>query len=186
MELNKIAIGVADMLEVRRNAVAEASSVSGSAERDYAIALNEAFADMSVAWYTIEHNAKGVEADLVHTEKAALFKVLHEKHHKGKHPNPSTPWARIRKEAADQIKAAVLREAAESGAEIPADLMESAESTGARHRRSLTLRYTENLTADYKAGKRAEKEGTIQQREAAALVHIASALSALGIDISAL
>jgi hypothetical protein len=92
----------------------------------------------------------------------------------------------VRKEAADQIKAAVLREAAESGAEIPAELMESAESTGARHRKSLTLRFTENLTADYKAGKRAEKDGTIQQREAAALVHIASALGALGIDISAL
>lgn len=186
MELNQITAAVADMLAARRLAVAEASSLSGSAERDYAVALNEAFADMSVAWFTIEHNAKGAEAELVHAEKAAFFKVLHEKHHKGKHPNPSTPWARVRKEAADQIKAAILRDAAESGAEIPADLMESAESTGARHRKSLTLRFTENLTADYKAGKRAEKDGTIQQREAAALVHIASALGALGIDISAL
>jgi hypothetical protein len=186
MQLNQISSAVADMLAVRRLAVAEASSLSGSAERDYAVALNEAFEGLSVAWFTIEHNAKGAEAELIHAEKAAFFKVLHEKHHKGKHPNPSTPWARVRKEAADQIKAAVLREAAESGAEIPAELMESAESTGARHRKSLTLRFTENLTADYKAGKRAEKDGTIQQREAAALVHIASALGALGIDISAL
>ncbi len=186
MELNQIASAVADMLAVRRLAVAEASSVSGSAERDYALALNDAFAGLSVAWFTIEHNAKGAEAELIHAEKAAFFKVLHEKHYKGKHPNPSVPWGRVRKLAADEIREAIKREAAASGAELPADLMESADSTGARHRKSLTLRFTENLTADYKAGRRAEKDGTIQQREAAALVHIASALGALGIDISAL
>ncbi len=186
MELNQITAAVADMLAARRLAVAEASSLSGSAERDYAVALNEAFADMSVAWFTIEHNAKGAEANLVHAEKAAFFKVLHEKHHKGKHPNPSTPWARVRKEAADQVKAAVLREAAESGAEIPAELMESAESTGARHRKSLTLRMTDELSALYKAGRKAETSGEILKREADALAYVASALGALGIDISAL
>ena len=186
MELNKIASAVADMLTERRNAVAEASSVSGSAERDYAVALNEAFGGLSVAWFTIEHNAKGAEAELIHAEKAAFFKVLHEKHYKGKHPNPSVPWGRVRKLAADEIREAIKREAAASGAELPADLMESADSTGARHRKSLTLRMTDELSALYKAGRKAETSGEIQQREAAALVHIASALGALGIDISAL
>ena len=186
MELNKISSAVADMLAVRRLAVAEASSVSGSAERDYAVALNEAFEGLSVAWFTIEHNAKGAEAELIHAEKAAFFKVLHEKHYKGKHPNPSVPWGRVRKLAADEIREAIKREAAASGAELPADLMESADSTGARHRKSLTLRFTDELSALYKAGRKAETSGEIQQREAAALVHIASALGALGIDISAL
>jgi len=186
MELNKIASAVADMLTERRNAVAEASSVSGSAERDYAVALNEAFEGLSVAWFTIEHNAKGAEAELIHAEKAAFFKVLHEKHYKGKHPNPSVPWGRVRKLAADEIREAIKREAAASGAELPAELMESADSTGARHRKSLTLRMTDELSALYKAGRKAETSGEIQQREAAALVHIASALGALGIDISAL
>ena len=45
---------------------------------------------------------------------------------------------------------------------------------------------TDELSALYKAGRKAETSGEIQQREAAALVHIASALGALGIDISAL
>jgi hypothetical protein len=186
MQLNQISSAVADMLAVRRLAVAEASSLSGSAERDYAVALNEAFEGLSVAWFTIEHNAKGAEAELIHAEKAAFFKVLHEKHHKGKHPNPSTPWARVRKEAADQIKAAVLREAAESGAEIPAELMESAESTGARHRKSLTLAFVSELSPLYRRGRKAEKEGTIQKREAAAFAHIAAALTELGVDLATL
>jgi hypothetical protein len=186
MEMNQITLAVADLVAARRTQAAEAAAGMGSAEREYGEALNEAFAGLSVAWFTIEHNAKGAEANLVHAEKAAYFKVLNEKHPSGKYPNPSVPWARVRKYAAESIREAIKREAAESGAEIPAELMESAESTGARHRKSLTLRMTDELSALYKAGRKSETSGEILKREADALTYIASALGALGIDISAL
>ena len=183
MSINHITAAVADVIARARESAAEAAGRSYGAERAYAKALNDAFGELSVAWFTVEHNAKGAEADIVHAEKAAYFKALHAKHPAGKYPNPSVPWARVRKYAQEELKAAfggADDESGESGGEG------SGESVGAKHSRSLTLRYTEELTALFKAGRRAEKEGVIQSKEAQALVHISSALGALGIDISAL
>lgn len=182
MSINHITAAVADIVAKARESAAEAAGRSYGAERAYAKTLNDAFGELSVAWFTVEHNAKGAEAELVHAEKAAYFKALHAKHPAGKYPNPSVPWARVRKYAQEELRAA-FGGADESEGEAGEG---SGESVGAKHSRSLTLRFTEELTALFKAGRRAEKEGVIQSKEAQALVHIASALGALGLDISTL
>jgi hypothetical protein len=149
--------------------------------REYSITLNEAFAGLSVAWFTIEHTAKGAEAELIHAEKRAFFKALNDKHPKGKYPNPSTIWARVRKSGQEEL-ALAFGSAEADGAE-GADT-EAEGSGNARHAKSLTLRYIDELTTLYKAGRRAERDGVITSKEAQAHVHIASALGALGIDIA--
>lgn len=80
----------------------------------------------------------------------------------GGHSNPSVAWGRVVKEA----KAA-----------------EAEESDGANHTRSLTLRLIEELTKLHKAGAKAETKG---ERESNALTYVASALAAMGVDISTL
>lgn len=179
MTLNTITRAVSSIVESARNEAASAAARNYGAEREYAKVLNEHFADLSIAWFTVEHNAKGAEAELVHAEKAAYFKVLHEKHPAGKYPNPSVPWGRVRKYAQEELSLAF------GSADTDTDTDTEAEGSGnARHTRSLTLRYTEELSALYKAGKRAEREGVITSKESQVHVHIASALGALGIDIS--
>lgn len=81
----------------------------------------------------------------------------------GGHSNPSVAWGRVVKEA----------KAAES----------DEESNGANHTRSLTLRLIEELTKLHKAGIKAESKG---EREENALTYVASALGAMGVDISTL
>lgn len=81
----------------------------------------------------------------------------------GGHSNPSVAWGRVVKEA----------KAAES----------DEESNGANHTRSLTLRLIEELTKLHKAGAKAETKG---ERESNALTYVASALAAMGVDISTL
>lgn len=183
MELNQIASAIADMVAAAREGAAEAAGRSYGAEREYARALNDA---LPPTWFKVEHNDKGAEANLVHAEKALYFKALHEKHPAKKYPNPSVPWARVRKYAQEELEADIRKQAAESGEALPEGAAESAESTGARHRKTLTLAMVDELTPLYKRGRKAETEGTILQREAKALVHIASALGELGIDIAAL
>jgi len=179
MSINQIVSAVSSIVAEAREQAAEAAGRSYGAEREYAKALNEHFDTLSVAWFTIEHNAKGAEAELVHAEKRAYFKALNDKHPTGKYPNPSVPFARVRKYAQEELAIAFGTDEAEADTE--------AEGSGnARHTRSLTLRLTEDLSGCYKAGKRAERDGLIQTKEAEALVHIASALGALGIDIAQL
>jgi hypothetical protein len=186
MQLNQVTSVIASLVAERRVAAAEAAAGMGSAEREYGLALSEAFAGLSVQWFTIEHTAKGAEANLVHDEKAAYFKELHSRHPSGKYPNPSVPWARVRKYASDAYRESLKAAAAEAGEAVPTEAAEAAESTGARHRKSLSLRYVDDLTGLFKAGRRAEKDGTINERERQALIHITSALSAMGIDINTL
>jgi hypothetical protein len=181
MSINQIVAAVSSIVAEAREQAAEAAGRSYGAEREYAKALNEHFDTLSVAWFTIEHNAKGAEAEMVHAEKRAYFKALNDKHPTGKYPNPSVPFARVRKYAQEELELAF------GGAEAEGATDTEAEGSGnARHTRSLTLRLTEDLSGCYKAGKRAERDGLIQTKEAEALVHIASALGALGIDISQL
>lgn len=91
-------------------------------------------------------------------EKKAFYAALKA----GGHSNPSVAWGRVVKEA----KAA-----------------EADESNGANHTRSLTLRLIEELTKLHKAGTKAETKG---ERESNALTYVASALAAMGVDISTL
>jgi len=162
----------ANVIDVLRNAVAEATVRAYGAEREYAVALCEVFrieGPWSSQWYMIEHNDKTEVAKPVHAEKKALFKVLNA----AKHTNPSTVWARVRKYAQEHIEGKPEGEGASGEGE--------GESVGAKARRSLTLRFVEELTTLYKAGKNAESMST---KETDAHTYIASALKALGVELS--
>jgi hypothetical protein len=178
MTINQIVGAVKDLVQAARDQAAEAAGRSYGAEREYAKALNAALPE---GWYTVEHSDKGAEAELVHAEKKLYFKALHEKHPAGKYPNTSVPWARVRKYAQEEAEG-VTESAGGEGGEGEGE----SGDVGARHTRSLTLRMTEELTTLFKAGRKAEKEGVIQTREADALVQIGNALQALGLDLATL
>jgi hypothetical protein len=152
------------VIETLRNNVAEANVRAYGAEREYGIALCSV---LPAEWYSVEHRDTSADAKLVHAEKKALFDVLK----KANHTNPSTVWARVRKYAQEHIEGVPEKKEGES------------ESAGAQPNRSLTLRFVEELTLLYKAGKRAE---SMSDKERAAHTYIASALGALGIDIGSL
>lgn len=151
-------------IETLRNNVAEANVRAYGAERDYAVALCSV---LPAEWYLVEHRDTSEQAKLVHAEKKALFDVLK----KANHTNPSTVWARVRKYAQEHIEG------------VPEQKEGESESAGAQPNRSLTLRFVEELTLLYKAGKRAE---SMSDKESAAHAYIAAALGALGIDIGSL
>jgi hypothetical protein len=149
-----------------RNNVAEAVVRAYGAEREYAIKVCEV---LPFAWYLVEHNDKGEEAKLVHTEKKELFKVLNA----AKHSNPSTVWARVRKYAQEYMEP---KKPDADGVIAPTDA-----PVGARQNRSLTLRLIEELTTLYKACKNAD---SLSDKERQAHTHITSALIAMGIDVA--
>ena len=150
-----------------RQGVADAVVRAYGAEREYAIRL---CAELPTQWYKVEHQDKGEDAKKVHAEKKELFKALNA----AKHSNPSTVWARVRKYA---------QEHAEPKPETPegATPEATASSVGARQNRSLTLRLIEELTTLYKATKNAQ---SLSDKERDCQTHIASALTAMGIDLT--
>jgi len=154
-----------NVIDVLRNAVAEAMVRAYGAEREYAIAL---CGTLPFAWYSVEHSDKSEGAKPTHAEKKALLKVLNA----AKHTNPSTVWARVRKYAQEHVEGKPENAEGESA---------EGESVGAKARRSLTLRFVEELTTLYKAGKNAE---SMSAKETDAHTYIASALKALGIDLA--
>jgi len=153
------------VIETLRTNVAEANVRAYGAEREYGIALCSV---LPVEWYLVEHKDTSEQAKLVHAEKKALFDVLK----KANHTNPSTVWARVRKYAQAHIEGDAKPAAEGEG-----------ESNGAQPNRSLTLRFVEELTLLFKAGRRAE---SMSDKERAAHTYIGSALGALGIDLSTL
>lgn len=153
-------------IETLRSNVAEANVRAYGAEREYGIALCSV---LPAEWYLIEHKDTSEQAKLVHAEKKALFDVLK----KANHTNPSTVWARVRKYAQEHIE----------GEAKPVAEDAAAESNGAQPNRSLTLRFVEELTLLFKAGRRAE---SMSDKERAAHTYIGSALGALGIDLATL
>ena len=155
-------------IDTLRANVAEANVRAYGAEREYAIALCSV---LPAEWFLVEHKDTSEQAKLVHAEKKALFDVLK----KANHTNPSTVWARVRKYAQEHMNGP--KTDAQPGAEG------ATESAGAQPNRSLTLRFVEELTLLYKAGKRAD---SMSDKERAAHTYVASALGALGIDIGSL
>jgi len=150
-------------LEALRQGVADAVKRAYGAERDYAQKLCEV---LPVEWYLVEHNDKGDDAKQVHAEKKALFKALNE----AEHTNPSTVWARVRKYAQEHMEGKPEVKEGETDAPV-----------GARQNRSLTLRLVEELTTLYKATKNAD---SLSDKERDCQTHIASALTAMGIDLA--
>jgi hypothetical protein len=146
-----------------RTEVANAVVRAYGAERSYAHALCDF---LPTEWYLTEHSDKGADAKAVHAEKKELFAVLK----KAEHTNPSTVWARVRKYAQEYIEGTPEKTEGSTDA-----------SVGARQNRSLTLRLVEELTTLYKATKNAD---SLSDKERDCQTHIASALTAMGIDLA--
>jgi len=163
-----------DNIPALRTEVAEAGVRQYGAERRYAEGL---LMFLGNSFFTVEHNDTSDTAKPVHSEKAALYKVLKE----AKHTNPSTVWARVRKYAEEMVKKAQAQSAVDAGESVGEG--EGEGSGNARHTRSLGLRLIEDLTALYKATKRAE---SLSNKEQQAQTHIVSALGALGVDVATL
>jgi hypothetical protein len=162
-----IAPAAESAIDTLRANVAEANVRAYGAEREYGIALCGV---LPAEWYLVEHKDTSDSAKLVHAEKKALFDVLKA----AKHTNPSTVWARVRKYAQEHCEGPKGETTSTEG---------ETQSNGAQPNRSLTLRYVEELTLLFKAGRRAE---SMSDKERAAHAYIASALGALGIDIGPL
>ncbi len=142
-----------------RDAVGDAVKRQYGATRAYAIALCEW---LPADWFEVEHNSLKEEDKPVLAEAKAFRASLKA----AGHSNPSVMWTRVR---------------AEGKAHMHGPAEESA--TGPKPQRSFQLRLIEELTALFKAGKREESLSDQQQN---AMTGIASALSALGVDISAI
>lgn len=112
--------------------------------------------EFGLGWYEKDSDS----AAKVAAEKKEFYAGLKA----GGHSNPSVAWGRVVKEA----------KAAES----------DEDSDGANHTRSLTLRLIEELTKLHKAG--TKPDAVKGERETNALTYVASALAALGVDISKL
>jgi len=158
-------VSVDSTIATLRQGVADAVVRAYGAEREYAQALCNV---LPAEWYLVEHSDKGDNAKLVHAEKKELFKALNA----AKHSNPSTVWARVRKYAQEYIEG--VPEAKPEG-EVEGS------KVGARQNRSLTLRLVEELSTLYKATKNAD---SLSDKERDCQTHIASALTAMGIDLT--
>lgn len=130
-----------------------------------------------ILWFT-----DGVKMpELIELEKAEYYKGLKAIGYS----NASNAWRMIKKYAlayATEIGLVEKEEKAEGG-----EGGGEAESSGdARHTRSFSLRVLEDVGGIFKAGRRLEKEGTLTEKEKQCLVHLGSALTALGIDLATL
>lgn len=190
-------------LSVLRAAVADASATVYGAKIRYAEGLNMSFgvllgtADVFDAednvvdirpevsgWFDCEHKALPLA---VAAEKAAFYAALKG----GKHSNPSKVWADVRaygrKAALVQAEAICMAAIKSRDVQMPEGTERSsplaAPSKGANDKRSIKLRMMEDLVGLYKAAKR---EKNLASNEVNALVHIVSALEAMGVDLTTL
>lgn len=158
-------------LETLRKGVADAVVRAYGAERDYAIALNAMFAGFE--WFDIEVNDSSETAKPVHAEKKALYVELKA----AKHSNPSTVWARIRKYGREE-RHGKPAEGAEGGAGEG-----EGEGGAGNSPRDPVTRNVEELVSLYKFNARQE---SLPAKITEAQKFIASALMALGVDLSML
>jgi hypothetical protein len=145
-------------LEQLRDAVGDTVKRQYGAVKAYAVALCSVLPE---EWYEVEHTDLSEEAKPVLAEATAFRDSLR----KAGHKNPSVMWTRVRNEGRAHIEGA------------PED------TKGKKSTRSFQLRLIEDLTALYRAGKREESLSTQQQQ---AMTHMASALTAMGVDLSAI
>jgi len=138
-------------------------------------------------WFDVEHGTTGEAAKPILAEKDALYAVLKA----SKHSNPSKVWADVRAygraDALKQAEGICLAEikarqiVMPEGSTRPDPL--APDARGANNKKSLRLRMIDDLSVLFAAAKRDKGIGTA---EAAALVHISSALVALGVDLATL
>ena len=161
------------VVEARINELSAAGEAYGAR-----IKYAQALVDVSdgVLWYT-----DGVALPaIIEAEKKEYYKGLKEIGYS----NPSNAWKMVKKYATDyaQTIGLIAKPESENG-----EAESEAESSGdARHTRSFSLRVIEDVTAIFKAGRKLEKEGALSDKEKECNVHLASALQALGVDISKL
>ena len=118
-------------------------------------------------WFKFEHNDKTEEAKPTLEEGNKFRKALKD----AGHTNPSVVWTRVRNE----------------GRKLTEDDKpegEASESAGTKEVRSLKLRMIEELSTLHKAAKREEGKNNLGKAEAEAATYIASALKALGVDLT--
>jgi hypothetical protein len=149
-----------NLIGAARQECADKSGATASAERNYALALNDGFVS---DWYAYEANDLTDDGKLVKAEKELFYKALHAAHHNGKHPNPSTVWARVRKYATE----AMFGKEESDG--------------GAKHGKSVDLRITDGLVPLYKFLKR---QDALNDKQTQVLTYVASALTAFGMDLA--
>lgn len=205
-QVSTIRADAAPELSPLRAAIADASASVYGAKIRYAEGLNLAFGVTLSAievcdaagniidlqpevsgWFDVEHGTTGEAAKPILTEKEALYKVLKD----SKHSNPSKVWADVRAygraDALKQAESICLAEIQARKIVLPKDTARpdplAAESKGANNKKSLRLRMVDDLSVLFAAAKRDKAIGTT---EAAALIHISSALVALGIDLTTL
>ena len=160
-----------NLVELRNN-VANGVKVLGSAERKYAIALNDTFMAM---WYLCEDSDTSELAKAVKVEKTAFYIPLKEAGHK----NPSTIMGRVRKYAKeDAIARGLFGEVAPSKGEGVEGEGEG-EGSGSKDR-SPMLRNIEELTNLYKFNR---KQQTLSIELSKCQDLIVGALLALGVKI---
>jgi hypothetical protein len=145
-------------LEQLRDAVGDTVKRQYGAVKAYALKLCDVLPE---GWYDVEHTDVSEGAKPTLTEATAFRDSLR----KAGHKNPSVMWTRVRAEGRAHIEGA------------PED------SKGKKVSRSFQLRLIEDMTLLYRAGKREESLSTQQQQ---AMTHLASALTAMGVDLSAI
>jgi hypothetical protein len=147
-----------DIVE-KRDAVGDTVKRQYGAVKVYAVALCSFLPEF---WYDIEHSDLTDDAKPTLAEATAFRDVLR----KAGHKNPSVIWTRVRAEGRAHIEGAP-----EKG------------EKGASNKRSIQLRLIEDLSSLFRACKREESLST---QQAQAMTHIASALTAMGVDLSSL
>jgi hypothetical protein len=141
-----------------REAVGDSVKRQYGAVKAYAIAL---FGVLPEYWYEVEHTDVSEEAKPTLAEATKFRDILRKSGHK----NPSVVWTRVRDEGRAYFEGAPDKESKKKAT------------------RSFQLRLIEDLTALYRAGKREESLSTQQQQ---AMTHMASALTAMGVDLAAI
>jgi len=163
------------VVNARINELSAAGEAYG-ARIKYAEALVDA--SEGVLWYT-----DGIALPaLIEAEKKEYYKGLKEIGYS----NPSNAWKMVKKYATEYAQSIglIAKPEAENGETEGEGETES--SGDARHTRSFSLRVIEDVTAIFKAGRKLDKEGALSDKEKECNVHLASALQALGVDISKL
>jgi hypothetical protein len=155
-----------------RTAVADTVTRQYGAVREYAETLTRFFPS---DWYMYEHNDKSEDAKGILAEADKFRKTLRDAGHK----NPSVIWTRVRNEG---------RKLVEGEPEAASGDGESGEGdgdkAGTKQIRSLSLRLVEDLSALFKACKREADKNNLDAKQSQAQTHIASALQALGVDLT--
>jgi len=145
-------------LDELRDAVGDAHKRQYGAVKVYAVKL---CSELPEDWHEVEHTDLSEEAKPTLAEATKFRDVLR----KAGHKNPSVVWTRVRAEGRAHAVGAPEKE------------------KGGSNKRSIQLRFLEDIPALYKAGKREESLTTQQQL---VMTHLASAITAMNLDLSQL